>query len=90
MLRACLCVGLRVGLLSAHFLASDAALFPVAGYNGELLRLAEDLARRLLPAFDTPTGIPYGTVLQKNVLFLFLLEVFCVLLLVFVMLRFFF
>jgi len=36
----------------------------VAGwdYQGELLRLAVDLADRLLPAFDTPTGIPYGTV----------------------------
>lgn len=25
-------------------------------YRGELLTLAEDLGRRLLPAFDTPTG----------------------------------
>lgn len=25
-------------------------------YDDELLRLAEDLAQRLLPAFDTPTG----------------------------------
>lgn len=25
--------------------------------NGPLLRLAEDVARRLLPAFNTPTGI---------------------------------
>lgn len=24
--------------------------------------MAEDVARRLLPAFDTPTGMPYGTV----------------------------
>lgn len=30
--------------------------------NGPLLRMAEDIARRLLPAFDTPTGMPYGTV----------------------------
>jgi mannosidase alpha-like ER degradation enhancer 2 len=30
--------------------------------NGPLLRLAEDAATRLLPAFDTPTGMPYGTV----------------------------
>lgn len=30
--------------------------------NGPLLRMAEDVARRLLPAFDTPTGMPYGTV----------------------------
>ena len=32
------------------------------GYKNELLDLAEDLATRLLPAFDTPTGIPYGSI----------------------------
>lgn len=32
----------------------------VPSYNGELLHLSEDLARRLLPAFDTPTGISTG------------------------------
>ena len=31
-------------------------------YDGFLLDLAVDLGRRLLPAFDTATGIPYGTV----------------------------
>ena len=31
-------------------------------YTGQLLRLAEDLARRLLPAFLTPTGLPYPRV----------------------------
>lgn len=30
--------------------------------NGPLLRLAEKVARKLLPAFDTKTGMPYGTV----------------------------
>ena len=30
--------------------------------NGPLLRLAEDAARRLLPAFNSSTGMPYGTV----------------------------
>ena len=30
--------------------------------NGPLLQLAEDVARRLLVAFDTTTGMPYGTV----------------------------
>lgn len=29
----------------------------VHSYDDELLHLAEDLARRMLPAFDTPTGI---------------------------------
>ncbi|KAF1936030.1 hypothetical protein EJ02DRAFT_459857 [Clathrospora elynae] len=31
-------------------------------YNGQLLRLATDLANRLLPAFNTPTGLPYPRV----------------------------
>ena len=31
-------------------------------YDGSLLRLAVDLGNRLLPAFDTATGIPFGTV----------------------------
>lgn len=31
-------------------------------YNGQLLRLANDLAHRLLPAFYTPTGLPYPRV----------------------------
>ncbi|KAI9692568.1 MAG: alpha mannosidase-like protein [Bathelium mastoideum] len=31
-------------------------------YDGQLLRLALDLATRLLPAFSTPTGIPYPRV----------------------------
>ncbi|KAI9771227.1 MAG: alpha mannosidase-like protein [Geoglossum umbratile] len=31
-------------------------------YSGQLLRLAHDLASRLLPAFWTPTGIPYPRV----------------------------
>lgn len=29
----------------------------IPSYDNQLLDLAEDLARRLLPAFDTPTGI---------------------------------
>lgn len=45
------------GLLSGHTLASrDPTLMP--GYNGCLLDAAIDLADRLVPAFDTPTGIP--------------------------------
>jgi hypothetical protein len=31
-------------------------------YDGQLLRLAHDLASRLLPAFNTPTGLPYPRV----------------------------
>src|SRR5215212_405830 len=37
------------GLISAYQLTNDR----------RLLRLAEDLGNRLLPAFDSPTGIPY-------------------------------
>jgi len=52
------------GLLSAHLLARKAGVKLEAGWpcTGPLLRLAEDAAKRLLPAFDTPTGMPYGTV----------------------------
>lgn len=52
------------GLLSAHVLAT--VLKPevpvLQWYGGELLALAEDLGRRLLPAFNTSTGIPHGRV----------------------------
>src|SRR5438105_18486 len=40
------------GLLSSYQLTSDA----------RLLALADDLGRRLLPAFDSPTGMPYMNV----------------------------
>ncbi|XP_010441994.1 PREDICTED: alpha-mannosidase I MNS4 [Camelina sativa] len=51
------------GLLSAHLIASDYATgMRIPSYNNELLVLAEDLTRRMLPAFDTPTGIPFGSV----------------------------
>lgn len=39
-------------------------------YDGQLLRLALDLATRLLPAFYTPTGLPYPRVnLRRGVYF---------------------
>eukprot|EP00026_Physarum_polycephalum_P005039 Phypoly_transcript_05065.p1 GENE.Phypoly_transcript_05065~~Phypoly_transcript_05065.p1 ORF type:complete len:337 (+),score=28.38 Phypoly_transcript_05065:86-1096(+) len=46
------------GLLSAHLAASRI----IENYDGELLDMALDVGERLLPAFDTPTGLPYGTV----------------------------
>merc|ERR1719394_2144969 len=51
------------GLISAHLL-SRAAGVETAGWpcQGPLLSLAEDVVQRLLPAFNTPTGMPYGTV----------------------------
>ncbi|XP_044751179.1 ER degradation-enhancing alpha-mannosidase-like protein 3 [Coccinella septempunctata] len=52
------------GLLSAHILAyylqERDEIMP--WYNGELLELAKDLGYRLLPAFNTTTGIPYSRV----------------------------
>lgn len=55
------------GLLSAHLLSHKAGVELDPGYpcNGPLLRLAEKVARKLLPAFDTKTGMPYGTVNLK-------------------------
>ncbi|KAF7267328.1 hypothetical protein GWI33_019446 [Rhynchophorus ferrugineus] len=52
------------GLLSAHLLSNIAGVKLEPGWpcNGPLLRLAEDVAKRLLVAFDTKTGMPYGTV----------------------------
>jgi len=51
------------GLLSAHLIASDSSTgMQVTPYHNELLHLAEDLGRRMLPAFETPTGIPFGSV----------------------------
>ncbi|XP_033216561.1 ER degradation-enhancing alpha-mannosidase-like protein 2 isoform X2 [Belonocnema kinseyi] len=55
------------GLLSAHLLSKKAGMRLEPGWpcNGPLLRLAEDMAKRLIAAFDTPTGMPYGTVNLK-------------------------
>ena len=52
------------GLLSGHLLSLEAGVELPEGYpcHGPLLDLAVDVARRLLPAFNTPTGMPFGTV----------------------------
>ena len=53
------------GLLSAHLMAIDESLGIYGNtfdYDNELLLLSIDLGERLLPAFKTATGIPYGTV----------------------------
>ncbi|KAL8614190.1 ER degradation-enhancing alpha-mannosidase-like protein 2 [Nucella lapillus] len=52
------------GLLSAHLLMRRAGMVLEPGWpcSGPMLRMAEHVARKLLPAFDTPTGMPYGTV----------------------------
>lgn len=55
------------GLLSAHILAEyiqkEANL--MSWYRGELLEMAKDLGYRLLPAFNTSTGIPHARVNLK-------------------------
>jgi mannosidase alpha-like ER degradation enhancer 2 len=54
------------GLLAADELAADETLALYAGaaapYDGALLALARDLGDRLLAAFETRTGAPFGTV----------------------------
>jgi len=60
------------GLLSAHLLlANNVVTVPKTRtftYEGELLELAEDLGNRLLPAFESPTGIPFHRInLQRGV-----------------------
>ncbi|KAH9641894.1 hypothetical protein HF086_011644 [Spodoptera exigua] len=52
------------GLLSAHLLSHRTGMKLEPGWpcNGPLLRLAEDVAQRLIAAFDTTTGMPYGTI----------------------------
>eukprot|EP00750_Incisomonas_marina_P018678 INCI3118.2.p1 GENE.INCI3118.2~~INCI3118.2.p1 ORF type:complete len:786 (+),score=106.15 INCI3118.2:257-2614(+) len=50
------------GLLSSHQLASDPELNLVPGYDGWLLERAAEVGERLLPAFETKTGIPYHRV----------------------------
>ncbi|EKM59635.1 glycoside hydrolase family 47 protein [Phanerochaete carnosa HHB-10118-sp] len=51
------------GLLSGHQFASKPGQpFYIPWYRGELLSLAHDLGERLLPAFKTPTGLPYARI----------------------------
>lgn len=51
------------GLLSGHIFASEPGQpFYLPWYRGQLLDMAYDLGKRLLPAFATPTGLPYARV----------------------------
>jgi len=52
------------GLLSAHLLMDKAKVALPEGWpcSGPLLELAAEVASKLLPAFATATGLPYGTV----------------------------
>ncbi|CAH8528221.1 unnamed protein product [Heterobilharzia americana] len=50
------------GLLGAHIAAVSIKANSnsrMIWYNDDLLKMAIDIGNRLLPAFDTPTGIPY-------------------------------
>lgn len=51
------------GLLSGHMFASRPDQpFYLPWYRGQLLTMAYDLGNRLLPAFSTPTGLPFARV----------------------------
>ncbi|KAG6813486.1 hypothetical protein H0H92_010511 [Tricholoma furcatifolium] len=51
------------GLLSGHIFANQTGQpFHLPWYRGELLEMARDLGERLLPAFKTPTGLPYARI----------------------------
>ncbi|KAI0637778.1 alpha-mannosidase [Trametes polyzona] len=51
------------GLLSGHLFADKPGqAFHLPWYRGELLTLAHDLGVRLLPAFQTLTGLPYARI----------------------------
>ncbi|KAJ4756888.1 hypothetical protein LUZ62_091293 [Rhynchospora pubera] len=55
------------GLISAHILASEnKSWFRNISYNDRLLHLARDLGQRFLPAFETPTGLPYAWINLKH------------------------
>ena len=56
--------GLLGGHVAAVALKRDGK--GMAWYNGELLDMARDIATRLLPAFNTSTGIPYPKVSQQS------------------------
>ena len=51
------------GLLSGHMFASQPNQpFYLPWYRDQLLMMAYDLGNRLLPAFSTPTGLPFARV----------------------------
>lgn len=57
------------GLLSAHLLAEKISKQNnniLTWYNNELLSMAKELGFRLLPAFNSSTGIPHARINLKN------------------------
>ena len=62
-------LSLRSGLLGGHFAAialKSQGYKQLVWYQDELLRKAEEVGRRLLPAFETTTGLPYPKVRQEG------------------------
>lgn len=53
-------------LISNHLLAQDEKLNLMPGYQDELLTLALDIGNRLLRAYSTPTGLPWGSISLKT------------------------
>uniref|UniRef100_A0A0E0CRA7 alpha-1,2-Mannosidase n=1 Tax=Oryza meridionalis TaxID=40149 RepID=A0A0E0CRA7_9ORYZ len=54
------------GLISGHILAKEHSSHLKDGpYQDQLLHLAENLGSRFLPAFETPTGLPYAWINLK-------------------------
>uniref|UniRef100_I1P452 alpha-1,2-Mannosidase n=1 Tax=Oryza glaberrima TaxID=4538 RepID=I1P452_ORYGL len=54
------------GLISGHILAKEHISHLKDGpYQDQLLHLAENLGSRFLPAFETPTGLPYAWINLK-------------------------
>lgn len=52
--------------MSAHILATDSTNRLAEGtYDNQLLILAKELGQRFLPAFNTPTGLPYAWINLK-------------------------
>jgi hypothetical protein len=56
--------GLLGGHVAADVLKKDG--LAVEWYNNELLDMAKDIGERLMPAFNTSTGIPYPKVMIYN------------------------
>ena len=64
-----LSLSLHSGLLGGHFAAialKSQGYKQLVWYQDELLRKAEEVGRRLLPAFETTTGLPYPKVRQEG------------------------
>ena len=53
-------------LISNHLLAKDEKLNLMPAYQDELLTLALDIGNRLLRAYNTPTGLPWGSISLKT------------------------